>query len=669
VSNLEKFKVKDGVWIREIDEKGRLVREWFLPKKKVKKVRLLEYEDLAKEGEPLPEKYYKFKPKGSHRFVMQRHYPTGKLTPVKKVDKADWCTQAGGNWITDDGQHICVGIKDWDKVPNKVRGLMTEPRIVQDKPKNGYKHLASEDEVRDSIDKLPLRAKEGIFTIHMTDETEGSTAYITGNSINIRNREVSNKNISEKKALLEFTIPHEYGHNLYEHLDSSERSKYRGLIGDRYLPKGKVKEAFADDFAFTFSDTILYDVPKERREKVSTFILGLGKSQISETGKSDRLLELYTSTKMKCNWACQFFNQPIVKDNLEEILTSLLKKFRDHIDIRIEIDNHLVGFAPVPPVPKGQTAWDAFKERMEVGQRSEAIPKHPHPKEWLTREGKIEFPTIHEGARHIAEAQMEVLDKGEVKFGVQRNNLHEYFFYGKHLKGRWVLRLLTVGTPAHKAWIFMKPEDQKPLDPVEHEDAGYTKIEIIGEKKAIQKDWCEGKGGIWRTIRGNRVCILEGEGPGEAFRRQRFAKVPIPSQEKEWTKKNDKKLEELRAMNPRRKELWKKYNEEYDELPDWIQESVTRRVLYGSYTTNKSNPGDIDVILFIDPEKELSDDQVEYLFGELEEQFDKPNQEVNIQVYPDEQDMREEYLEKMRMGALPKDEGGRGYKNYVGLQH
>jgi len=281
VKEVKEFKTDKGTWLREEDKEGRIIREFFIAKKEVKKVKNLpEYEELAKEGEPLPDKYYKFTPKKKTTFVLQRHWPTGRKERIKLGEKPE----------------------------------------------------------------------------------------------------------------------------------------------------------------------------------------GLG------------LLEECSSEIV------QWLENSSLKKELFRIM-----KIRDHIDLRMEINGKLIGVTLHPPVPEGISSWEAFKERIKPAQRTQATPKHIHPKEWLTREGELRFPTRHteppeekEVARYIEIARMEILDKGEVKYGVARKDLHEFFFYGKYLKGRFVLRKLKIGKEyKHWAWLFMKPEDQKPLDPVEHEDEGYWKIDWI----------------------------------------------------------------------------------------------------------------------------------------------------------------------------------------------
>jgi len=41
-------------------------------------------------------------------------------------------------------------------------------------------------------------------------------------------------------------------------------------------------------------------------------------------------------------------------------------------------------------------------------------------------------------------------------------------------------------------------------------------------KFLIEKDWCESKGGVWRTIRGQKICLRPGESPEEAFKYRKF---------------------------------------------------------------------------------------------------------------------------------------------------
>ena len=194
------------------------------------------------------------------------------------------------------------------------------------------------------------------------------------------------------------------------------------------------------------------------------------------------------------------------------ILKELLEKIRDHLDLWMEIsDSRLVGVTIHPPVPGGITAWDAFKSRIDTEEKTQVTPKYEHPHPWLTREGELRFPTRHENvpeqtAHYLEVARMDILDAGPVKFGVQREDLHEFFFYGKILKGRWVIRKLKIGTEAaHWAWLLMKPSDQRPLDPVLHTDKGTIKIERVAEPTTEERAHIEEETQAARAERGQAI--------------------------------------------------------------------------------------------------------------------------------------------------------------------
>jgi hypothetical protein len=331
---LKEFEVKNGTWLREENEKGELIKEYFLPKgeekEKVEGSSLPEYENLAREGEPLPNKFYKFHSSVENsRFVLQRHYPTGKKIPIEPDEKTP---QMHKSFVV-----------EYDEKDPKALG-----RILSD-----------------IIDQ-------------------------------------------------------------YEELDEKEQVK-------------------------------------------------------------------------------------IEKSMFGDLFSSLITKIRDHLDLRIEISgSKLIGVTIHPPVPSGITAWDAFKSRIESEEKTQVTPKYEHPHEWLTREGELDFPTRHEQpeqtAHYLEVARMEIIDSGLVKFGVQREDLHEFFFYGKVFKGRWVIRKLKIGTEAaHWAWLLMKPSDQRPLDPVLHRDSGSIQISRVAEPSTEERQHIEEETQAAREERGQAI--------------------------------------------------------------------------------------------------------------------------------------------------------------------
>jgi len=336
---MKEFKTSEGIWLREEDKQGRLIREFFIPKGKEEKKRegpiLPEYEELAKPGEPLPDKYYKFRSSVKDpKFVLQRHYPTGKKVPIKPGEE--------------------------------------EPQM-------------------------------------------------------------------HKSFVLEY---------------------------DENRPESMIR--VMSDFM-----EMIDGVPEEEV-----------KAAIEKLQKSFGVAGL--------------------------ILKELMEKIRDHLDLRMEMsDTRLVGVTIHPPVPGGTTAWDAFKSRMTGEEKTQVTPKFEHPHPWLTREGELRFPTRHkepQEAHYLEVARMDIIDTGPVKFGVQREDLHEFFFYGKILKGRWVIRKLKIGTEAvHWAWLLMKPSDQRPLDPVLHRDDGHIKIDRVSQPSREERAHIEEETQAARAERGQAI--------------------------------------------------------------------------------------------------------------------------------------------------------------------
>jgi len=116
-----------------------------------------------------------------------------------------------------------------------------------------------------------------------------------------------------------------------------------------------------------------------------------------------------------------------------------------------------------------------------------AIPKETskkYPRGWLDVQG-IRKPVILGGAGASAERNrsgfFEILEEGTFEYGTQRNNLHEYFFHGKLLNGRYIFRLLKLASGSPR-WLAFRPPDQKPMDPKKHEDSGFWRL--VGETEA-----------------------------------------------------------------------------------------------------------------------------------------------------------------------------------------
>lgn len=189
---------------------------------------------------------------------------------------------------------------------------------------------------------------------------------------------------------------------------------------------------------------------------------------------AETMAELLYSSELGCGYADEALKHPLLKIGIP-LLKSQVLKFREHIDVRIQVGKYLTGFTPHPPQNVEGGVWGEFMRRSKAGKQTQAAGKQIQPLAWLDV-GKNGWQKLtHAGSSGEHVGLMKTMDSGTVEFGVQRNDLHEYFFHGRILKGRWVLRRLTVGESGAQ-WYFMKPSGEKPLDPKEHRDSGAVKI-------------------------------------------------------------------------------------------------------------------------------------------------------------------------------------------------
>ena len=87
---------------------------------------------------------------------------------------------------------------------------------------------------------------------------------------------------------------------------------------------------------------------------------------------------------------------------------------------------------------------------------------------WISPDDPVNFSDV-------SWQYLQLIEEFEWLPGVQRTNAHEFFFYGKYFKGRYVLRALKGGTrtEGEPFWLWIKPvKDQKPMDPGWHRDEG-----------------------------------------------------------------------------------------------------------------------------------------------------------------------------------------------------
>jgi len=192
--------------------------------------------------------------------------------------------------------------------------------------------------------------------------------------------------------------------------------------------------------------------------------------------------------------------------------------------------------------------------------------------------------------------------------------------------------------------------------------------------KLEKEDWCTEQGGKWVTIKGNHICMFKGDTPREALLRTRLSQKDIPKELKERVIKDGKNLKDYINKNERRKELWDKYQKKMNEAPEEFDNMITRRVIMGSFVTDKENPGDIDVIIFTDPKKTLganlenqSKEVQDYYWNVFNETTDfKEHHDVSIMFY-DDTELSRSVLDSLIKAGQDKI---RGYgKDHKGVQH
>lgn len=137
------------------------------------------------------------------------------------------------------------------------------------------------------------------------------------------------------------------------------------------------------------------------------------------------------------------------------------------------------------PVAK-QSGMAMFDLNLKMAcNKAESIPNHilMQSKEYGIKQGSFWIPPGEVGANPDTWSYLLLVDRLNVDGGVQRRDMHEYWIRGKHFNGRYVFRAQKGGQERTKPgtegkekisvfWQMIKPEDNKPLNPKEHDDQG-----------------------------------------------------------------------------------------------------------------------------------------------------------------------------------------------------
>jgi len=162
-----------------------------------------------------------------------------------------------------------------------------------------------------------------------------------------------------------------------------------------------------------------------------------------------------------------------------------------HLDFRLEVNNHLIGFTMDDPGKVGDPL--RFKNNAEYSSKHKVLCqlKTRQPKEWLKTEGIIEPGEV--GATKFLPAKFKTLDSGTYEMGTQKPYLLEVYLKGATYKGRFLFRKLPRKADQEKAgkqpfvWFAWKTIDQAPY--ILSQRA--IKLEYVPPKgrSAMPKEW------------------------------------------------------------------------------------------------------------------------------------------------------------------------------------
>ncbi len=155
-----------------------------------------------------------------------------------------------------------------------------------------------------------------------------------------------------------------------------------------------------------------------------------------------------------------------------------------HLDFRLEMDNHLIGFTLDDPGKVGVPL--RFRNDEEYSSKNKILSqlKNRQPNEWLSIKGLIN-PGEAGAAKNIP-TRFKLLDKGTYELGTQKLHLLEVFLKGSRYKGRFLFEKLPrreeLKEKAGKkalAWFVRKPIVQVPY---------------VLSSRAIKLNWVPPKG-------------------------------------------------------------------------------------------------------------------------------------------------------------------------------
>ncbi|MHA1420352.1 MAG: hypothetical protein ACTSPO_15665 [Candidatus Heimdallarchaeaceae archaeon] len=154
-----------------------------------------------------------------------------------------------------------------------------------------------------------------------------------------------------------------------------------------------------------------------------------------------------------------------------------------HIDVRFEVDDHLIGFTLNDPGRVGTEKKLSNNSEDYSKQKILAQLKSRQPKEWLTLQGYVKPGEV--GTTKDIPARFIILDQGKYEIGTKKPHLLEVFLHGREFKDRFLFRKLPRQEELEKVgekqliWFVWKPKNQSPY---------------VLSDSAIKENWAPPKG-------------------------------------------------------------------------------------------------------------------------------------------------------------------------------
>jgi hypothetical protein len=161
-----------------------------------------------------------------------------------KAEGGDWCSSQGGNWITVDGRHLCIGTEH-DTLDGKSKTfniIHNKDHFTRVEFEKGTRQEIK-DKIRNAIQYAPQRFKEGLKSVVITRETMTMKEHFTkfGMAMPPEYGKYSNSKLSgyydpNDKSIHIYgsmgagsTFQHEFGHHIYANLSGPEKEEWNGI--------------------------------------------------------------------------------------------------------------------------------------------------------------------------------------------------------------------------------------------------------------------------------------------------------------------------------------------------------------------------------------------------------------------------------------------------------